>query len=90
MFLIIGALNLLFILILIYEVFRGYLNKFEEHVDKLRDKLNEKYPNLRSKYPWLKRFLINRGVLKKKAKYLWSILRYETRKGIARRRIDKT
>lgn len=46
MFFIIGFLNILFIFILIYELLRGYIDKFEEHIDKLRDKLSEKFPNL--------------------------------------------
>lgn len=60
MFLIIGSLNALFILILIYELLRGYIDKFETHIDKLRDKLSEKFPNL-NKQPNCRKFLINRG-----------------------------
>lgn len=60
MFFIIGFLNILFIFILIYELLRGYIDKFEEHIDKLRDKLSEKFPNL-NKNKYCRKFLINRG-----------------------------
>jgi len=40
MFSIIGILNLLFLLVLLYEVFRGYIDKFESHIDKIRDKIS--------------------------------------------------
>ncbi|CAD8050685.1 unnamed protein product [Paramecium primaurelia] len=88
MFSIIGILNLLFLLILLYEVFRGYIDKFESHIDKIRDIISKKYPHLQ-KYQWIRKFLINRGELKKKIKMLWSHLRYQTHQGIKRRRKDK-
>lgn len=67
MFLIIGFLNILFILILIYELLRGYIDKFETHIDKLRDKLSQTFPNLNHR-PMCRKFLINRGQLKLKVK----------------------
>ncbi|CAD8067727.1 unnamed protein product [Paramecium sonneborni] len=89
MFSIIGILNLQFIFILLYEVLRGYIDKFESHIDKLRDKINQKYPNLQ-KYNWIRKLLINRGELKSKIKMLWSQLRYQTHKRIIKRRQDKS
>ncbi|CAK65900.1 unnamed protein product (macronuclear) [Paramecium tetraurelia] len=88
MFSIIGVLNLLFLLILLFEVFRGYIDKFEIHIDKIRDKIRQKYPQFQN-YKWIRQLLINRGELKKRIKILWSHLRYQTHRGIMRRRQDK-
>jgi len=46
MFIIVGILNVGFILLMIFYLFEGYLIKFQDILDKIRDRVRIKYPEL--------------------------------------------
>ena len=56
----------------------------------IRDKIKGKYPNLEFKHPTFRKYLINRKLMKERVNALWAFLRYETSKGIKRRRKDRS
>lgn len=46
MFIIIGILNAYLILLILYHLFEGYLEKFDDKLDTIRIKIKSLYPNL--------------------------------------------
>lgn len=51
---------MVFLLNMVYLLFEGYLDKFQDQLDMIRDKIKSKYPNLEFKHPTLRKYLINR------------------------------
>ncbi|CAD8146912.1 unnamed protein product [Paramecium pentaurelia] len=89
MFLIIAIINSLLIVLILYHLFEGYINQFDDKLDILRTKFKQMFPNIEFQYPCLKKLLINKKEMKEKVINYWAILRYETREGIKRKRLDK-
>lgn len=58
-----------------YCIFEGYLIKLSPILDKVRDLVNEKYPDMGVRHPWLKPYLFNRAKMAERVKYLWGVLR---------------
>ncbi|CAD8128288.1 unnamed protein product [Paramecium sonneborni] len=88
MLIIVALINFAFILLMIYYLFEGYLIKFQPQLDKIRDQLRIHHPEIMEKYPWSRKMLFNQAKMNEKVKKLWATLRYQTRKGIKRRRQD--
>ncbi|CAD8063527.1 unnamed protein product [Paramecium sonneborni] len=88
MLIIVALINIAFIFLMIYYLFEGYLIKFQPQLDKIRDQLRIHHPEIMEKYPWSRKMLYNQAKMKDKVKKLWASLRYQTRKGINRRRQD--
>ncbi|CAD8143908.1 unnamed protein product [Paramecium octaurelia] len=89
MFLIIIIINACLIALILFHLLEGYINKFDDKLDIVRNKIKLKFPNIDFQYPCLKKLLINKKDMKEKVINYWAILRYETREGIKRRRNDK-
>ncbi|CAD8060673.1 unnamed protein product [Paramecium primaurelia] len=68
-------INVPFLLTIIYYIFEGYIIKLSPILDKIRDFLNQKYPNLSKTYPWLRPYLINKAQMTIRVKAYWDILR---------------
>ncbi|CAD8075924.1 unnamed protein product [Paramecium sonneborni] len=68
-------INVPFLLSIIYYIFEGYIIKLSPILDKIRDVLNEKYPNLGERHPWLRPYLYNKAKMAIKVKAYWGILR---------------
>ncbi|CAD8140909.1 unnamed protein product [Paramecium octaurelia] len=90
MFLVIAIINSLLIVLILYHLFEGYINQFNDKLDIVRTKFKQMFPNIEFQYPCLKKFLINKKEMKERVINYWAILRYETREGIKRRRTDKS
>lgn len=75
-------INIPFLISILYYIFEGYIVKFSPILDKVRDIINEKYPDFKSKHPNLRPYLHNKEKMGKRVKELWGILRiavYETK-----------
>ncbi|CAD8166475.1 unnamed protein product [Paramecium octaurelia] len=68
-------INVLFLLSIIYYIFEGYVIKLSPILDKIRDVLNEKYPDLGIRYPRLRPYLYNKAQMTIRVKALWATLR---------------
>lgn len=68
-------INLPFLILIFYYIFEGYLIQFSTILDVIRDKLNEKYPNLGKKHAFIRKLLINKANMDIRVKYLWGQLR---------------
>ena len=73
------AENILFLSLILYKILIGYLTAFAELVDKIRDKINDKYPNLKN-HPSFSPFLVNKTQSIKKARKEWKLLSYSVTK----------
>lgn len=45
--------------VILYFIFEGYLEKFGPMLDIVRDKINEKYPKLKDKNKFVRKLLTN-------------------------------
>ncbi|CAD8145490.1 unnamed protein product [Paramecium pentaurelia] len=68
-------INVPFLLSIIFCIFEGYIIKLSPILDKIRDIINEKYPDLGQKHPWLRPYLHNKAKMAIKVKTYWAILR---------------
>ncbi|CAD8069965.1 unnamed protein product [Paramecium sonneborni] len=75
---ILAFLNLWFIIMCILQIFQGYLIKFQDQLDLIREKLLKSKPELSKKRGFLGKLLIHRGNMQKRVKYLWSLLKSRT------------
>ncbi|CAK84354.1 unnamed protein product (macronuclear) [Paramecium tetraurelia] len=77
------AINGIFIFILIWEILWAQLEDHQDNLDKIRDKINEKFPGLKKKNVFFYRLLTNRAQQQLKIKkrfqkikaYLFNIVR---------------
>ncbi|CAK68973.1 unnamed protein product (macronuclear) [Paramecium tetraurelia] len=68
-------INVPFLLSIIFCIFEGYIIKLSPVLDKIRDILNEKYPDLGQQHSWLRPYLYNKAKMAIKVKVYWAILR---------------
>ncbi|KAM3138602.1 hypothetical protein pb186bvf_009354 [Paramecium bursaria] len=74
-YLLMGIFNLYFIIRLITLLILGYVYKMTDQIDQIRDKINQKYPNIVLQHPWLYRYLENSKIKTKRVKQRYMKLR---------------
>lgn len=79
MFVLLGILNLLFLIQIVFKIFEGYLVKLSDKIDPIRDQILSRKPNIIYQYPSLRQFLKNKKRTTERVNELWCILRSYTK-----------
>ncbi|CAD8196346.1 unnamed protein product [Paramecium pentaurelia] len=67
-YIILISINSIFIIIILWEIILAQLEDQQENIDKIREKINKKFPNLQQKNWFFRRLLINRGEQQKRVR----------------------
>ena len=65
----------MFLLYIIRFIIYGYLIKYQDKYDPIRQRINAMFPRLKSDYPFLKKYLEDRSEYKKRVKKNWGVIR---------------
>ncbi|CAD8210964.1 unnamed protein product [Paramecium octaurelia] len=67
-YIILISINIIFIVIILWEIVLAQLEDQQENIDKVREKINQKYPELQKKNWLFRRVLTNRGEQQKRVR----------------------